>query len=72
VLQADEGQSLWAEGLSLTLRTRGYRVGDYGIMSFMKLVFLEKETRLFSRALVAAWRLCCLGAGIALLCVGLM
>ena len=36
----------------------------------MTFVFLEKDCPLFSRALIAPWRLCCLAAGLALLCVG--
>ena len=36
----------------------------------MTFVFLEKDCPLFSRALIAPWRLCCLALGLVLLCVG--
>ena len=36
----------------------------------MVLAFLSEDCKLFSRALIAPWRLCCLAAGLALLCVG--
>lgn len=36
----------------------------------MTFTFLKKDCPLFSRALIAPWRLCCLAAGLALLCVG--
>ena len=32
--------------------------------------FLKEDCPLFSRALIAPWRLCLLAAGLALLCVG--